>query len=70
MTSPKDIIAVWVVAKSAMLADAIATCLFFVDAKKLIEVDEFGKTYSFEYLLIRSDRSFEKSPGFKGEVFG
>ncbi len=69
MVSPKDIIAVWVTADTAMLADAIATCLFFASADKLTKVNELGQSYSFEYMLIRSDRSFEKSDGFKGEVF-
>jgi len=69
MVSPKDVTAVWVTAETAMLADAIATCLFFVGAEKLSKKDEKGLSYSFEYLLIKSNRLYEKSPGFAGEMF-
>jgi len=63
LTSPTDIIAVWVTAKTALVADALATCLFFVPANALTD------TYDFEYVLIRKDRSLEKSDGFQGEVY-
>ena len=63
LSSPTDIAAVWVVAETALVADALATCLFFVPAATLTDA------YSFEYLIIKSDRSIEKSPGFKGELF-
>jgi len=63
LTSAKDIVAVWVVADTALLADALTTCLFFVPASTLIDA------YKFEYVLVRSDHSVEKSAGFPGEVF-
>ncbi len=63
MSSPKDIIAVWVVAETALLADAMATCLFFVPAKRIIDA------YDFEYVIVRKDRSLEKSAHFPGEIF-
>jgi thiamine biosynthesis lipoprotein len=63
LTSPTDIMAVWVVADTALLADALTTCLFFVPASKL------SNAYKFEYLIIHSDRSFEKSANFQGEIF-
>lgn len=62
-SSPTDITAVWVVAETAFLADALTTCLFFVPAKKLTNV------YKFEYILVRKDHSIEKSANFKGEMF-
>jgi thiamine biosynthesis lipoprotein len=63
MTSPTGIAAVWVVAKTAMLADALATCLFFASPDKLTGA------YDFQYLIMREDRSVEKSPNFTGEIF-
>ena len=63
LMSPTNIVAVWVVADTALLADALATCLFFVPAGKLTDA------YKFEYLIIHSDRSFEKSANFQGEIF-
>jgi thiamine biosynthesis lipoprotein len=63
LTSPTDIMAVWVVADTALLADALATCLFFVPASKLSDA------YKFEYVIVYSDRSLEKSENFHGEIF-
>ena len=55
--------AVWVVARTALLADALATALFFVEPAALADA------YDFEYVLVRSDRSVERSAGFPGELF-
>ncbi|MEI6042457.1 MAG: FAD:protein FMN transferase [bacterium] len=63
LESSDEIIAIWVTAKTAMIADALATCLFFVDASMLAPL------YDFEYVLIRKDFSMEKSEGFQGEFF-
>jgi thiamine biosynthesis lipoprotein len=57
LSSPTDIIAIWVMADSTILADAIATCLFFVQHGMLSK-------YQFEYLLVRADYSIEQSDGF------
>ncbi len=62
LSSHGDIVAVWVIADTALLADCLATCLFFVPAEIL-------SLYNFEYVLIRKDHSFEKSANFKGELF-
>lgn len=62
LNSPLDIIAVWVIAETALLADSLATCLFFVEANIL-------STYKFEYILIKKDHSIEKSKKFSGEMF-
>src|ERR1035437_1660825 len=63
LVSPIDIIAVWVMADTALVADALATCLFFVKAHTLADA------YKFEYVIINSNRSFEKSANFSGEIF-
>ncbi len=63
LVSPKHISAVWVTAKSAFIADIIATALFFVEAKTLSDM------YSFEYCIVRNDHSVEKSTGFVAELF-
>jgi len=62
-TSPTHVIAVWVMADSALIADALTTCLFFIPADKL------RKAYRFEYILVRDDRSVEMSKHFSGEIF-
>lgn len=61
LVSPTAILAVWVMADTTMLADAIATCLFFVDRAAL-------GAYNFEYLLMRDDYSIEGSKGFEGAI--
>ncbi len=63
LQSPKHISAVWVVAKTAMLADALTTALFFVSAELL------SAQHSFEYLLLFPDRSAQRSSGFNTELF-
>jgi thiamine biosynthesis lipoprotein len=63
LTSPRDIIAVWTMAKTTMLADAMATCLFFVPPEKLM------KFYTFEYLVMYPDGSVKRSKGFPAELF-
>lgn len=63
LSSPKHILAVWVTAQSAIVADAIATCLFFIEPTKL------SPFYDFEYVIIRSDNSLDRSQGFRGEIF-
>ena len=55
--------AVWVMATSAMLADALATCLFFVEPKELLN------DYAFEYVILFADGRVEQSHGFTGELF-
>jgi thiamine biosynthesis lipoprotein len=63
LSSPVNISAVWVIADNTVIADALATCLFFVDPSK------FFDNYKFEYLIVFKDRSFVKSNNFNGEVF-
>lgn len=63
LESPRGVLATWVVAKSTMQADALATCLFFCSAEKL------RTHYTFEYALINSDLSFQRSENFPAKFF-
>ncbi len=63
LSSPVNISAVWVIADEAIIADALATCLFFVNPNKFVD------KYKFEYAIIYKDNSFVRSKGFDGEVF-
>lgn len=63
LSSPTEVIAVWVIAESTILADALSTSLFFKAP------DIFLKHYSFEYLIMKSNRSIEKSATFPAELF-
>jgi FAD:protein FMN transferase len=60
--SVDDVLATWVIADNAMLADGIATALFVTDAQRLNHTDRFASVRMF------SDR-IESSPGFSGELF-
>ncbi|MEI6659960.1 MAG: FAD:protein FMN transferase [bacterium] len=62
ITSPTEIISIWVIADSTILADALTTALFFVEPSDLSE-------YKFEYLILNKDFSIIKSAGFPGELF-
>lgn len=63
LASPTDILAVWVIADTAILADALATCLYF--AEPVI----FELEYKFEFLILNSDHSFKMSPNFPAEIY-
>jgi thiamine biosynthesis lipoprotein len=63
LTSPTEIIAVWVLANTTMLADGLATCLFFTPAAVLRE------SFTFDYLIMRADHSVEHSLDFPAELF-
>lgn len=57
------IVATWVVADIAMLADGIATALFFVDPLRLLN------NYSFSYAILYRDFSLSYSDDFPGEFY-
>ncbi len=63
LSSPTHILSVWVVAERALLADALTTCLFFVEPKILLD------KYTFTYCILYSDFSIAKSANFQGEMF-
>jgi thiamine biosynthesis lipoprotein len=62
LASPEEIRAAWVVADTAMLADALVTSLFLVPPAQL-------SVYSFEYLIMREDGAIEASPAFPAKLF-
>lgn len=62
LTSPKDIIATWVLANNAALADGLCTCLFITEPKLYHEL-------AFEYCLMNSDHNIKRSAGFQAELF-
>lgn len=63
LTSPQDVLAVWVIADSTFLADIISTYLFLSsDTIKLME-------FSFDYAILHEDYSVSFSEGFKDSFF-
>lgn len=63
LDSPRHIVAVWVVADTALLADGLTTALFFTSPKKLLE------SFSFAYVIVYADGSVKHSADFAGELF-
>ena len=63
LQSPNDILAVWAIADSALLADALTTCLFFVKPEKLTS------DFNFEYALMYANNSVDASIDFPGNFF-
>lgn len=63
LQSPEEIIAVWTIADTAILADGLSTCLF-LDPK----IDHY-MDLEFEYVIMYKDGSVRKSPNFTGELF-
>lgn len=55
--------ATWVVAETALLADALATCLFFVSPQLL------SQQYDFDYVILDADEKAQTSNTFTGELF-
>lgn len=63
LSSPRDVLATWVMARSALLADAIATALFFVPPEALQGVG------IFDYVIMHEKRQVNYSPGLMVEFF-
>lgn len=59
----QTVVATWAVASSTMLADALATALFFADFSTL------SAEFSFSAVRIFPDGRAEISPNFEGEMF-
>ncbi len=59
----RDVVATWAVAGSAMVADGLATALFFAEPERL-EV-----LFDLEYVVLHADGSARWSLGLPGEVF-
>jgi len=58
----RNVIATWAMAESAMLADGLATALFFAG-------DALQASFDFEFVRMFSDGRVEASAGFDGELF-
>lgn len=63
LSSPRHILGLWVIANTTILADLLATALFFSTPERL------HKHFDFECLIMRADRSVSKSTGFEAELF-
>lgn len=62
LTSPDAIIATWVTADSAALADGLCTCLFLTKPERYTDV-------KFDYGLLAPDFTVQRSAGFHAELF-
>jgi thiamine biosynthesis lipoprotein len=63
LTSPRHLLATWVIAESGLVADAVATALYFVEPSVLRDVCEF------EYVVMHADGSVDRSRGAPVEMF-
>lgn len=63
LNSPTEILSVWVIAKNAILADGLATCLFLCPA------NFFENDFEFEYLILKKDFSTTQSKNFPAKLF-
>ncbi len=63
LSSPKDILAIWTLADTTILADILTTGLFFV-TPEILEAH-----FDFQYLIVYKDYSMKKSTGFNAEIF-
>ncbi len=59
----REIVATWAIAETALVADGIATALFFTDPGELAE------TFEFEYVRMFASGRAEHSPALPGELF-
>ncbi|MGC6588825.1 FAD:protein FMN transferase [Paenibacillus sp. Dod16] len=62
-TPAQDIVATWVVADVALVADGLATALFFTSGEHL------ARFFRFSYVRMFKDGQAEVSKNFEGEVF-
>jgi thiamine biosynthesis lipoprotein len=63
LTSPEHILGLWVIADTTLVADLLATALFFVEPEVL------SAHFDFEFLLVGTSRRVKKSSGFEAELF-
>jgi len=63
LTSPRHVLATWTIASTALVADALATCLFLVPA------DDLKTVYTFDYAILFADGTVERSPKAPVELF-
>jgi thiamine biosynthesis lipoprotein len=60
--SPQEIVATWVAAEDAALADGLSSALFFVAPETL-------QQFPFECLVVNRDLKMKRSAGFAAELF-
>ncbi len=63
LASPTEVIATWAVAETTILADMMATCLFFARPERL------RADFDFQYVVLHSDMRVERSEGFELELY-
>lgn len=63
LSSPQTIAATWAVAKTGLIADSLATALYFTNPALL------QHHYDFEYAIVYKNRSLTHSKNFPGEFF-
>lgn len=66
-TPVRDVVATWVVAGSAMVADGLATALFFTSPAR---TRALAGAYGADWLRVLGGGSAHWSPTFEGELFG
>lgn len=62
-TSPKHILASWVIADTTIEADGLSTALYFSKPEELMSY------FDFEYMLIDDELSIKQSHGFPAKLF-
>lgn len=63
LSPTKEVVATWVVADEAMIADGLATALFFTEPSVL------KKKFVFDFVRMKADGSVEFSSLFEGKLF-
>lgn len=63
LESPSTIVATWVIADDAMVADGLATALFFTPASQL------QKQFNFKYAVLSANQQLDYSADFPAEVY-
>lgn len=63
LASPTDVVATWVIADDAMVADGLATALFFTPAAQL------QKQFNFKYAVLSAKQQLDYSADFPAEVY-
>lgn len=63
LSPTRAVVATWVAAETTMIADGLATALFFVDGKTL------QQKWKFQYVRLMADGKLSHSHEFMGELF-
>ncbi len=60
---PEHLLAAWVLADTAAVADGLTTCVF------LTEPERYAEAFAFEYCLLNDEYKVKRSEGFLAEFF-